>query len=229
MELPDPLQSRAFVLAIIGAAVVVVGLQLWVWGGVAKYHYQIDPEPVGEEAVTDTLAEMSDSAERTDHVYEFSTLSPQSQAILRDALAADGQRISRYGQGNGAPDVDVPGDVHGPGQSEFYLEYQGSYYHLETAGEVGRVSMGEAFTSLPLVAIGTLLWLVGVVRTRGWRPGAATVVGVGTVVLVNTLGLHRIGLTGSATVVASGLAIFSVATVAAWSVPGYVPRRLGAA
>lgn len=229
MDLPVGVRPVTFLAVILGAALLVAGIQIVAWGGLAKYHYQVDPQPVGEDAVNETLAELPDSLDRSDVVAEYTNLSSQSQAIMREAVAADGRSVSRYGRGNGAPEIDIPGDVYGWSESEFYLSYRDAYYHLETAGNHGSLGMFDGIVSFYLGLAGAILWLVGSVVARNWRLSTSTLAGVGVVYLLPIVRLHSIGITGRVSMVAFGVAIAAASAVAAWYLAGNASRRIRAA
>lgn len=209
------------VLAFLGAGLLIVGLQTVHFGDQPEFHHTVQPGPADDASLNESARSMSGgSTDRADVVFEYGDLSPSTQELFREALAADGEGVIRRGSGNGAPEFAYPGDHVAPGSGQYYVAYRGDYYRIQTNGDGGFPGLPERIAAGVLLALGAPMMLVGLAWTDRLRATASTLTGVAGVVVPTLSDFTWFGATGLLELVGLGLGLGLVTSLGTWYLLG---------
>lgn len=233
MDPTEGVPAAPLVLALLGAGLLIGGLQTVHFGDQPEFHHRVQAGPADDDALNDALASIDrDALERADVVFEYTELSPTAKDAFRTGLAADDGRVTRRGEGKGAPEFAYPGHYHAPDAGEYYVAYEGDYYRVETSGDSGFPGLPEVFAATVALLVGVPLGLGGLALTDRLRVTASSLAGLWAVTVLSVIDFDWFGLTGLVELLGVGLLSGALAGVVAWTalglVPGDILRNFGA-
>ncbi|SFS11669.1 hypothetical protein SAMN05216559_3919 [Halomicrobium zhouii] len=164
-------QAPSLALVLLGLGLVVSLLVTFPHAGQQEYHHEV--QPVDESQVEETYYSQ---------VLTFGELSPQGKEVFRQTMNSDGGEHVVYGDSNAPDDWNYPTDT-GPGLA--YVEYNGSYYELETSAGSFEAVFGFAVALVGLFGLGiAAVGGLGLRREQPRAPATILVIFASTAALV---------------------------------------------
>jgi hypothetical protein len=207
-----PVNRGTLVLLALSLALVVAGVQYAHYGDQPPTDYRVEPA-----TAADAEAAANDTYEPDwQVVYHYENLSDTAQRAFRSALDAPDGRVSYLGSENRAPEFIYLSDTAGsPGAGNYYVRYEGNYYHLTTYGagmDFGFDALGAAF--LTMAGFGATIG--GAVRADDARLRVAALAGLLAMGATYALRFDWFGVHGLSALLALGAVVAFGAVAAGW-------------